>query len=166
MQTLAIGGINYALTNHGRFSTLCSAVAWAEIVPFILWNVLMGFVIYNHHTHPRVAWFARREEWSFYEGQIRSPVHLELPFWFNNILHHIMEHTAHHIDINIPLYRLKAAQDRVEALFGKEIVKERWTWTGHLDHVRRCKLYDYERHRWLDFDGNETARVSVSRKSG
>jgi omega-6 fatty acid desaturase (delta-12 desaturase) len=30
------------------------------------------------------------------------------------------------------------------------------------DTLRRCKLYDYERNCWLDFDGRPTAASPVS----
>lgn len=30
-----------------------------------------------------------------------------------------------------------------------------------LDAVRRCKLYDYRAHRWLDFDGRITAEIPL-----
>ena len=30
-----------------------------------------------------------------------------------------------------------------------------------LDAVRRCKLYDYEAHRWLDFKGRITAEIPL-----
>jgi hypothetical protein len=31
-----------------------------------------------------------------------------------------------------------------------------------MDGVRRCKLYDYANHAWLDFDGRVTARVTLA----
>jgi omega-6 fatty acid desaturase (delta-12 desaturase) len=27
---------------------------------------------------------------------------------------------------------------------------------AYMDIVRRCKLFDYENHRWTDFDGTPT----------
>ena len=30
-----------------------------------------------------------------------------------------------------------------------------------MDVVRRCKLYDYANHAWLDFRGQVTARVTL-----
>jgi hypothetical protein len=32
----------------------------------------------------------------------------------------------------------------------------------YMDSVRRCKLYDYANHAWLDFDGRVTARVPLA----
>ena len=31
-----------------------------------------------------------------------------------------------------------------------------------MDIVRRCKLYDFTNHAWLDFDGQVTARVPLT----
>ena len=35
----------------------------AVVVPFLLWNGIMGFVVYLHHTSPKIAWFQNRQEW-------------------------------------------------------------------------------------------------------
>src|ERR1700677_3000762 len=45
------------------------------LVPFLVWNCLMGFVIYVQHTHPRVAWYERRDEWSANAGYATTTVH-------------------------------------------------------------------------------------------
>ena len=39
-------------------------------------------------------------------------------------LHHIMEHTAHHVDMSVPLYRLKAAQRVLEEKLLEQIKDE------------------------------------------
>jgi hypothetical protein len=31
-----------------------------------------------------------------------------------------------------------------------------------MDNVRRCKLYDFANHAWLDFGGQVTARVPMA----
>ena len=28
-----------------------------------------------------------------------------------------------------------------------------------IEHLRTCKLYDYTRQQWLDFDGNPTSKA-------
>jgi hypothetical protein len=35
-----------------------------------------------------------------------------------------------------------------------------------LDTFRRCKLYDYRRHEWLDFAGVSTAQTRLGRHPG
>ena len=70
----------------------------------------MGFVIYGHHTHAKVSWYDDRSAWMRAQPFVSTTVHLKLPFRAGAVLHHIMEHTAHHVDMSIPLYKLKAAQ--------------------------------------------------------
>ena len=36
---------------------------FGALIPFAIWNVLMGFVVYLHHTHPRIRWFDNKADW-------------------------------------------------------------------------------------------------------
>ena len=73
------------------------------------------------------------------------------------LLHHIMEHTAHHVDMGVPLYRLKKAQRLLEQMLPGRIVIQQFSWRWYFDTARRCKLYDYERLCWTDFKGRPTS---------
>ena len=128
------------------------AVVWTTVIPFLMWNWLMGFIIYNHHTHSSVRFFQKRPEWRSREGQVLGSVHVVFPPLAGLLLNHIMEHTAHHLDVNIPCYRLHAAQELVERRFATGLVIERWSIGSFLATLRTCQLYDYDRHRWLGFD--------------
>jgi acyl-lipid omega-6 desaturase (Delta-12 desaturase) len=127
------------------------AVFWTTVVPFLVWNWLMGFIIYNHHTHPSVQFFQKRSEWRFVEGQVLGTVHVVFPRPAGFFLNHIMEHVAHHLDVNIPSYRLRAAQNLVEQRLAMGLVIERWSVKRFLATLRTCQLYDYECHRWIPF---------------
>jgi omega-6 fatty acid desaturase (delta-12 desaturase) len=81
------------------------------------------------------------------------------------LLHYIMEHTAHHVDMTIPLYRLKAAQAMLEEKMPGRIVVQPFTWRWYFDTVRRCKLYDYQARCWTDFSGRQTT-PSLAPKPG
>jgi len=35
-------------------------LALGVFVPFAIWNAVMGFVVFVHHTHPSIAWFHKR----------------------------------------------------------------------------------------------------------
>ena len=70
---------------------------------------------------------------------------------------HIMEHTAHHVDMSIPLYRLKAAQQKLEELLPGRIVVQPFSWRWYFATARICKLYDFHRHCWTDFAGRMTS---------
>ena len=83
------------------FADAALLLAFGVVIPQLLWNWLMGFVVFQHHTHPSVPWYGDERDWTFYAGQIQSVVHVELPRPIELILHNIMEHTAHHVDPRI-----------------------------------------------------------------
>jgi omega-6 fatty acid desaturase (delta-12 desaturase) len=67
-----------------------------------------------------------------------------------------MEHTAHHVDMSIPLYKLKQAQSILEAALPGRIIVQRFSWRWYAQTARRCKLYDLTAKRWTDFQGRPT----------
>jgi acyl-lipid omega-6 desaturase (Delta-12 desaturase) len=120
------------------------------IVPFLVWNWTVGFVVYLHHTHPDVVWYADKSAWLKAQGILHGTVRYRVRPWWNWLLHNIMEHAAHHLDPRIPLYRLKAAQAALARLVPDIPVVElslRTYWRS----VRECKLFDFERRRWVGF---------------
>ncbi|KGW47107.1 fatty acid desaturase family protein [Burkholderia pseudomallei MSHR1328] len=126
-------------------------------VPFLFWCSMIGFVVYVHHTDPRISWHANRAEWSRAAPFVSTTLHLTFPFGIGGLLHHIMEHTAHHVDMSIPLYGLKDAQAKLEAMLPGRIVVQRFSWRWYFDTARRCKLYDTDRKRWTDYRGRATS---------
>jgi omega-6 fatty acid desaturase (delta-12 desaturase) len=133
----------------------------AVIAPFLLWNVIMGFVVYVHHTHPTIAWFQKRQEWQRCRAYLTATAHVRLPLGMGYLLHNIMEHNAHHMNPRIPMFALRAAQKLVRDRFAEEFRSYRLNWPTYLDSVRRCKLYDFVNHTWLDFRGVATSAVLV-----
>jgi acyl-lipid omega-6 desaturase (Delta-12 desaturase) len=153
------GVIAWALVSH-QSMLLLWLLGFA--VPFFLWNCLMGFVIYVQHTHPRVAWYARRDEWTANAGFATTTVHVKLKRPLDSLIHYILEHGAHHVNMGIPLYRLKEAQARLSATLDERLNSEVFTWRYYWNTVRRCKLYDFTQHVWLDFRGQVTAQPLIS----
>jgi omega-6 fatty acid desaturase (delta-12 desaturase) len=137
--------------SHGI--SLFEPVSWGIIVPFIVWNWLMGFVTYQHHTHPEIPWFNDLEEWSASRAQLTCTAHMVFPAIVDLVLLRIMNHTAHHLDPTIPLYRLRWGQSSL----GEYAREYRWSLSGCLESFRFCKLYDYDQHQWLDFHGRPRA---------
>jgi omega-6 fatty acid desaturase (delta-12 desaturase) len=135
------------------------------LIPFCVWNYLMGFVIFVHHTHPTIAWYENKAAWAQGLPQITNTVHLTFPTPFSKMLHNIMEHNAHHADVNVPLYELPSAQASLEEVFGSEIVIEGWSVRGFLNCLQICKLFDFDKFCWLDFDGNTTATTTAGKRS-
>lgn len=128
------------------------------IWPFILWNIQMGFTVYQQHTHQHVPWFdsehpAHRQE--------AVTLYMKYPNWFNFLSHNIMLHTAHHIHPAIPLYNLPEAQHELQKILDKDLVQQLFTPQEFLKTLKKCKLYDYENHFWLDFNGNVTSKCNL-----
>jgi len=128
-------------------------VAIGFVLPFIVWNCVMGSVIYFHHTHPLLPWYDDIDRWEAARDTGRNTIHVEFQNKLGRILNNIMEHPAHHLDVRIPLYRLEAAQrtlgagDMPPQLFSRRLIR---------DCISHCKLYDYDLSRWTDFEGRPT----------
>ena len=143
-------------TRGVRLGEAVAVVAMAVAVPFLTFTWLIGFATFQHHTHPKVLWYADAEEWSFYRSQVQGTVHVVFPRWIEVMLHNIMEHTAHHVDTKVPLYNLTGAQRQLEATFGEEVITEPFSFAGLRQTFASCCLYDFTTHRWLDFEGTPT----------
>ena len=85
------------------------------VLPFLLWNYIMGTVIFMHHTGPDTVWFDKRAEWMRLRKVDDLTRDIHFPFRLEKLLHGIMLHRAHHYDPFIPNYRLKAATHRLHA---------------------------------------------------
>ena len=131
------------------------------VLPFVVWNGLIGFVVYVHHTHPGVAWYEDKAAWSASQPFVSTTVHLTFRSAMGTLLHHIMEHTAHHVDMSVPLYRLKRAQALLESRLAGAIVVQPFSWRWYVDTARCCKLYDFEQRCWTDFSGRRSLGASA-----
>jgi omega-6 fatty acid desaturase (delta-12 desaturase) len=131
------------------------------LVPQVIWNWLIGFITMQQHTHPEVPWYSERDRPapSFFQAQVRATPHLVFPGPFRFLMRHVMEHTAHHADPAVPLYFLAGAQASLEDSYDQDIVRVRWTVRGFLRTLRVCRLYNYEHHHWVDYDGTPTSPI-------
>ena len=123
------------------------------VLPLLVWNAMIGFVVYVHHTHPGIAWYEDKASWSASQPFVSTTVHLTFRSAMGSVLHHIMEHTAHHVDMSVPLYRLKEAQALLERRLAGAIVIQPFSWRWYAATARGCKLYDFKARRWTDFAG-------------
>jgi acyl-lipid omega-6 desaturase (Delta-12 desaturase) len=138
-------------------------IAWmvAEVLllvlwPFLVWKWLVAFFTLLEHTHPNVRWFDDPTEWSYFDAQMACTVHLVFPRVMEMALSNVSEHNAHHADKRVPLYNLRKSQNMLEERFPGVVPRVDMGF-GHLpDVTRRCRLYDYRAHRWMDFDGSYT----------
>jgi acyl-lipid omega-6 desaturase (Delta-12 desaturase) len=140
----------------GPFTSVSALLLTVIVLPFLVWNWGMAFAIFQHHNHPRAVWYAVREERDFFASQVESTVHAQMPQWIEWVSAFIMQHTAHHVNGRIPLYRLAESQRCLERAYADKIIVEPWSFTALGTTMARCKLYDYENHRWLNFKGRPT----------
>ncbi len=71
-----------------------------------------------------------------------------------------MEHNAHHVVPTLPHYHLAEAQHEIEQRFpsiARMIVHS----CQMLAAIKACKLYDTERHCWVDYAGRRTGPLHV-----
>ena len=136
-------------TGAGAFaSVLCGFV-----LPYAIWFTTFSMTVFLQHTHPQVRW---------YRDAASSPpealsVHVGIPHWINHMSHYGLEHPVHHVSAHIPHYRLKEAQAALAEIAAPPVIAMRFTAANVSDVLARCRLYDYDAHAWMDFDGKVTA---------
>jgi omega-6 fatty acid desaturase (delta-12 desaturase) len=134
-----------------------TAVLLGWLGPLMLHFWISSATLYLMHTHPNIPWFkgdiARSGD---YAPELCSTV-LTTPDWFSKMVNNVYCHAAHHAHHGIPSYLLLPAQKRMNALLGNRLVVEPLSLLSMLRTLRTCKLYDFERHQWTDFDGLPTA---------
>lgn len=133
------------------------AFLFGMAAPLMFWFYMIGFVVYVHHTHEKVTWQNDKTAWGKAAPFVSTTVHLTFPFKIGAAMHHIMEHTAHHVDMSIPLYQLKKAQSKLEELLPGRIVVQAFSWRWYFDTAAKCKLYDFKQMCWTDFSGRATS---------
>jgi omega-6 fatty acid desaturase (delta-12 desaturase) len=137
---------------HGAVASLSIGL----IIPFLTWNWLMSLIIFLHHTHPAVPWFASVAAWRTGRGSVTGAAHVRFPWPFGLMLLSIMEHNAHHSAPAVPFYNLKRMQQAMAA--GDDFLSWQFSWRGLARVCSRCKLYDYELGRWVLFGEAERIR--------
>jgi len=125
-------------------------LGWA--VPFALWNYLMALTTYLNHTHPSIAWFNDEALWNRYRGNVLGSAHVKMPINLVPLYTKVMAHTAHHVRPKIPVYVLPDAQAELKREYGN-LVEYKLTLSEYKRIYCACKLFDFDRMCWTDFDG-------------
>ena len=123
---------------------------------YVCWAI--GFVVFFNHTHPSIPWFDSTDQWSYWEAQQHCTLHLRFSRLTEFLLpSKVMNHIVHHLNPRVPVRKLRRAQEDFNRLHPQAVKVDVWSPGAQADILDRCKLYDYVRHRWLDFDGNATS---------
>ena len=158
----------FALGNYWypeRSAFVVFAIAW--LLPMIVWNFLASFSFFLHHAHEDSHWFDDAEAWSFYQSSIEGTTHLEIPLlkWLRPY-YNVMEHTAHHALPTIPIYNLDRAGALLRAHYGDAVTAYRFSFRDYFRIMKACKLYDFDRRCWADFEGVATGpELQMRRKT-
>ena len=139
-----------------------TAVVLGFVVPFYVWMTMYAFTVYIQHTHPDMPWFDAPLHRKAAPPQESLSTTFEFPHWVKHLMHNVYDHAAHHVNPRIPFHRLPEATRALNSLAPQTVIAERFTFRRLHETLRTCKLYDFESHRWLDFDGRPTTGVLVS----
>lgn len=136
--------------------TLIGALGLAYALPLFVFATLTGGSLFLMHTHKNVPWFKGELDRKGDAASHYCSTNLTLPHVLSKIVHHVFAHSVHHAHPGVPCYHVPEAQACLDELLGESAVKEPMTVGGLISTLKTCKLYDFEKHQWLDFDGNPT----------
>jgi len=135
------------------------------IIPFSVWIYLAGITVYLNHTHPELPWFDKESEWSAYGANVLGTMHVKMPIDIFPLYTDVMAHPAHHTNVGIPVYALPEAQAELKSRFGGDVKSYTLSFAEYRRIVSACKLFDFDRTCWTDFDGNPTGPKIALRPS-
>ena len=144
--------ISYSITGS-LFAAFC-----AVVIPFIVFNYVIAFFVYLHHTHPSIPYFRTREQWSFAVGGICCSTVIRMSKLSEILTHNIMIHVPHHVDFRVPFYNLKGAYQDLRQEYSQHITEYKFTWSKVLGIFNQCKLFDYENQKWYSFEEAKEAQ--------
>ena len=158
-----LAGLLSLLLSAPQFAPVdaATAVLLGFVMPFYLWMTLMAFTLYTQHTDPKLPWFHQPVDREDFARQEYLSVDLVIPRLLSVAVHNVYHHAVHHVHPRIPCYRTEAAQQRMNELLGDKAVVSQFSIGWLVNTMRCCKLYDYERHCWTDFDGKPTTPVAT-----
>jgi len=138
-----------------RGESVTAALLCGLALPYTIWFTVFSMTAYLQHTNPQLRWYET-------VGNMASPpestaVHVGVHPLINHVTHYVLEHSVHHVSAMIPHYHLKQAQAALAGRVEQHIITMPFTYGNMRDVLRRCRLYDFEGHAWMNFEGEVTA---------
>lgn len=130
------------------------------VVPFLLFQFVIGSFVHVHHIDPEIRWWPRRE-WNKFRGQVEGTTILHAPRGLDFFVHWIMVHVPHHVDMRIPMYHLETAAAAIKAAYPDEVIEKPLRFRDFMANTRACKLYDFDEGRWYTY-ADARARVAAT----
>ncbi len=135
---------------YGSFGGALWTLTKLLVVPWLLFNWVIGWAVYVHHIDPEITWHAR-SAWTKFKGQMEGTTILRIPRVLDLFFHNIFLHVPHHVDMRIPFYGLPEAADAILRHFPDVVHEKRLSLRAYLAATRQCKLYDFEHGVWLRY---------------
>jgi omega-6 fatty acid desaturase (delta-12 desaturase) len=130
----------------GHFLSAAWLVVRVLVVPFLLFQWIIGFTVYMHHIDPNIAW--TRRTWTAVRAQLMGTTVLRLPWGANFFFHWIFEHVPHHVDVRIPCYNLARATESIKKAFPGLVIDRKLRLRDYVRTTRACKLFDFDTGLW------------------
>jgi omega-6 fatty acid desaturase (delta-12 desaturase) len=144
--------------------SVVASILCGFVLPCLIWYATFSMTVFLQHTNPRLRWYP--DVASLAAPPEALSVHVLMPQWLNHATHYAMEHPVHHLSAMVPHYRLKQAQAALAEVAGRPVITMPFTPAAMREVLRRCRLYDYDSHHWLDFNGQRTAAPLDSGAAG
>jgi omega-6 fatty acid desaturase (delta-12 desaturase) len=144
--------------------SLGAALVLGYGLPFVVFGILVGGSLFLMHTHRNVPWFKGTLDRKGDAAAEYCSTYLTLPEPLSKLVHHVFAHSVHHAHPGVPCYHVLAAQECLDELLGERAVREPMSVRALIQTLNACKLYDFEAHQWLDFNGNPTTPRIMLRK--
>jgi omega-6 fatty acid desaturase (delta-12 desaturase) len=142
--------------------SVVASVICGFVVPYTIWFTTFSMTAFLQHTNPQLRW--HRDVANMTSPPESTSVQVGIPQWMNYVTHYVLEHPVHHVSAMIPHYNLKRAQAALTDIVEPNIISMQFTVGNMRDVLRRCRIYDYDAHAWLDFEGQRTAVTLDIRK--
>jgi len=152
----------YAWAAHATAQSIGAVLLLGIVVPFVVWLYLAAIVFYVHHTDETARWFDDENEWRVAQPNLEGTHGTHLPMRIDLVLHHALEHTAHHVNAAIPCYRLADAQRVLQARWPAEVPTRIITLRRYFATTKACQLYDGKLHRWVTFAEADAAAQGLA----
>lgn len=137
--------------------SLATAFLLGWVVPFCVHTLVSSASLYLMHTHRKIPWFKGEIlRTGDFAPELCSTV-FTLPDWLSKAVNNVYCHAVHHAHAGISSYHSLEAQKHMNKLLGNRLVVEPMSLQGAIATMKACKLYDFENHQWLDFEGIPTA---------
>jgi omega-6 fatty acid desaturase (delta-12 desaturase) len=151
-----------SIHGHGWAGAFAIAFIFCWAIPFLIWNAFISFLSVVQHTAPDLRWSKPTGRPSTVEQAMAGTVHMQFPEWIDRMMHRIMQHPVHHLNVGIPLQELKEAQSHLAASEAGNHAGH-WNLKYHLALTRKCQLYDPDQNRWVTFEEAERRKPELAK---